>query len=407
MAVRRVSYWIDRYPKARRPSYPRFRGGTTTDVVIVGGGLTGAACAWTFAAAGIRVVLLEAEAVGGGATGGSAGIVREDFDASFQDAASRHGLKAARTLWQGMRRASLDFAAALKRIGVKADLTPADLLQVCRRDPDAVKTFRREYQARRDAGLEHTWLVQTVVTREAAIEAGAAIRTRGFTLDPYRATLGLIDAARKRGAVVHEQSPALRVRFGRRQVDVTTASGVVHADSVIVATSSPIRDLRALRRHLRAESAYGVVTDPLSAAMRREVGKRAASLRDRESPPHLLRWLRDDRILFSGADQPEVPARLREKAGVQRSWELMYELSLMYPAISGIQPAWAWDTVRYDTADGLPFIGPHRNFPRHLFAMGEARHGAATAWLAARTLLRAYQGEPDKGDETFGFARVL
>jgi glycine/D-amino acid oxidase-like deaminating enzyme len=75
--------------------------------------------------------------------------------------------------------------------------------------------------------------------------------------------------------------------------------------------------------------------------------------------------------------------------------------------VSGIQPAWAWDAVRHDTADGLPFIGPHRNFPRHLFAMGEGRHGAAVSWLAARVLLRAYQGEPAKGDEVFGFARVL
>jgi glycine/D-amino acid oxidase-like deaminating enzyme len=407
MAVRRSPYWIDRFPRSRRPSYPRHRGETTTDVVIVGGGLTGAACAASFASAGIRVVLLEAEAIGAGATGGSPGLVREAFDASFQQAASRLGLRAARTLWQGLRRASLDFAAALKRLGIRADLAPGDLLHVCRREADAVKALRREYQSRRNAGFEHSWLVQAAVAREASVEAGAAIRTRGFVLDPYRACLGLVAAAAARGAAVHEKSPVRRVRFGKRQVDVTTAGGVVHADAVIVATGAPIQDLRALRRHLQAMHTYGVVTEPLPAAMRREVGKRAASLRDSGAPPHLLRWLRDDRVLFSGADQPEVPPRLRDKVLVQRTGQLMYELSLMYPAVSGIQPAWAWDAVRHDTADGLPFIGPHRNFPRHLFAMGEGRHGAAVAWLAARVLLRAYQGEPAKGDEVFGFARVL
>lgn len=407
MPVRRAPYWIDRFPRSRRSSYPRYRGETTTGVAIVGGGLTGAACAASFAAAGVRVTLLEAEAMGGGASGASSGLVREAFDASFHASASRNGLRATRTLWQGLRRASLDLAAALKRMGVKADLAPVDLLELCSRSPEAVKALKREHQSRRAAGLEHSWLSQAALTRETAIEGGGAIRTRGFGLDPYRACVGLVASAASRGAAVHENSEVRRITFSSRHVDVTTDAGLVRADAVVIATSSPIRDLRAIRRHLRAENTYAVVTAPLPAAMRRQTGRRAAALRDDAMPPHVLRWLKDDRVLFSGASQPEVAARLREKTLVQRTGQLMYELSLMYPAVSGIQPEWAWDALRYDTADGLPFIGPHRNFPRHLFAIGGSRHGAAVAWLAARVLLRAYQGEPAKGDDAYGFGRVL
>ena len=85
----------------------------------------------------------------------------------------------------------------------------------------------------------------------------------------------------------------------------------------------------------------------------------------------------------------------------------MYELTTFYPAISGVQPEWAWETIHYGSPDGLPVVGPHRNFPRHLFALGHGRHGAGVAWLAARVLLRAYLGEQAKGDDLFGFARVL
>ena len=130
-------------------------------------------------------------------------------------------------------------------------------------------------------------------------------------------------------------------------------------------------------------------------------------MRDSDVPPHFLRWLRDDRILFSGGDQPAVAARRQEKALVQRTGQLMYELSVLYPAISGLQPDWSWDFSHYETVDRLPFIGLHRNFPRHLFAIEGARHGAAFAWLAARILLRRYQGEPARGDDLFGFSRVL
>jgi glycine/D-amino acid oxidase-like deaminating enzyme len=407
MPIRNVPFWLDRVPKTRRPAFPRLRGDLDTSVVIVGGGLTGCACAWSFAAAGVKVVLLEAESIGGGGTAGSAGLIREDFDASFRDTASAHGLRAARSLWQAMRRASLDFPAALRRLGVKCDLSPLDLLTVARRDPETARLLQREYQSRRDAGLDHSWLKPVAVTRDAAIESGGAIRTRGFSLDPYRACLGLASASVSRGAAIYERSQVRRVRAGRKQVEITTATGTLRAEAVLVATSAPLADLRALRRHLKGLDSYAVVTQPMPAAIRRELGRRSSALGDVDAPPHLLRWLKDERVLFSGAAQPVVADRARAKALTQRTGQLMYELSVLYPAISGLQPEWAWDATHYETVDRLPFVGLHRNFPRHLFAMGASRHGVGFAWLAARILLRQYQGEAAKGDDLFGFSRVL
>jgi glycine/D-amino acid oxidase-like deaminating enzyme len=360
MPIRTVPYWLDRFPKSRRPSYPRFHGNVESTVAIVGGGLTGCACAWSFAAAGVKVVLLEADAIGGGATTRGLGLVREDFDASFQETSALHGLRSARTLWQAMRRASLDFPAALRRLEVKCDLAPADLLTFTRRDANAARQLQREYQGRRAAGLDHSWVTPAAVARETGVEGGGAIRTRGAALDPYRACVAFAAAAAGRGAA-----------------------------------------------HLKARHGYAVVTESLPAAVRRDVGRRAAALRDSETPPHFLRWLREDRVMFSGADQPEVTPRASDKALVQRTGQLMYELSTLYPAISGTQPAWAWDFVHYETIDRLPFVGLHRNFPRHLFAMAAGRHGAGFAWLAARILLRQHQGEAASGDELFGFTRVL
>ena len=63
---------------------------------------------------------------------------------------------------------------------------------------------------------------------------------------------------------------------------------------------------------------------------------------------------------------------------------------------------------RYDaTADGLPYLGPHRNFPRHFFALGQAPHGAGVSWLASRLAIRCGAGPPEKSDELFGFSRIL
>lgn len=403
----RVPLWFGRFPKGRRPAYPRLRGSQEAAVVIVGGGLTGAACALTLSTAGIDVVLLEADVLGGGMTGGDAGVLREGFAGSFQEAVAAHGVRTARTVWEAMRRGSLDFATALRRYKINCGLEPRDVLSFAGPGPEAGRLLQREYQARRDAGVEGTWLGPATVGRETALVSAGAIRTHGVAIDPYRACAGLAAAAAGRGARLHEHSTVRRIRASRKHVDITTDGGSVRAQTVIIATGSPIQDLRALRRHLRAEHVYSVVTTALTAAHRRQVGQREAILEDAAGPARTIRWLDGDRIFVQGARQPAVPDRGRERAVTQRTGQLMYELSLLYPAISGLPPALSWDGLDYETADGLPFLGPHRNFPRHLFAFGSSRHGAGLAWLAARLALRHVQGEPLKTDEALGFPRIL
>ena len=119
----------------------------------------------------------------------------------------------------------------------------------------------------------------------------------------------------------------------------------------------------------------------------------------------MIRWIGDDRILITGADSDAVPAKLREKVTVQRTGQLMYELSTIYPDISGIMPAYGWDAPYALTAEGIPYIGPHRNFPHQLFAFGDSSDGVPGAFLASRLLLRHYLNEVDAADEAFGFTR--
>jgi glycine/D-amino acid oxidase-like deaminating enzyme len=376
-------------------------------VAIIGGGLTGCACAASLSAAGVKVVLLEADHLGAGATAASAGLVRQDFDASFQETAALHGLRTARHVWQGFRRAALDFSAALRRQRIRADLIPQDVLVLTRDGADAARRLQREYQARRDAAVDASWLNPRAVSVETHIAAAGAIRTKGDAIDPYRACLGLAAAAAARGARIHERTRAHRIRAGRKSVQIETESGSLTADAVVIATGALPDDLRALRRHFAPRLSYAAVTAPMPAAVRKETGRRSAAIRDMASPPHVIRWLKDDRVLVAGGDAPVVAARAREKAVVPNVNELMYELTTFYPAISGLQPEWGWDFIHHGSPDNLPVVGAHRNFPRHLFALGHGRHGAAVAWLAARVLTRAFLGEPAKGDELYGFTRVL
>jgi glycine/D-amino acid oxidase-like deaminating enzyme len=273
-----------------------------------------------------------------------------------------------------------------------------------------VKSQAKEYAARRDAALQVTKLAASALARETAIDvAGAAMRTPdAFTFDPVRATLGLATHAERAGARIFEQSPVVRVKHLPRGkgVQVKTAAGVISADAAVIATGSAGPLVSQLRRHFITRDSYMAVTEPMPAVMRRSVGLRKSAVMDSDDPPRTVRWLKDDRILVSGADQPAPPARLRERALTQRTGQLMYELSVMRHAISGWMPEYSWDVDSSRTIDGVPYYGPHRNYPHHYFAFSGGPGGLGLSFAAARIILRHYQGTPDKGDEPLSFTRI-
>jgi glycine/D-amino acid oxidase-like deaminating enzyme len=271
---------------------------------------------------------------------------------------------------------------------------------------DQAASLKREQKARRAAGLDAPLLNARAVAGEAAITAAAGLRTRdGATLDPYRASIGLAAAATARGARLFEQSPASRTRFRPRWVDVSTRDGTIRARTVVIATGIPTALFASLQRHASFRATFTVLTAPIPGAARRQLGRRSVVVCDMAVPAHVVRWVGDTQMLVTGADSDPVPPRQLDRTLVQRTGQLMYELSTLYPDISGVMPAYGWSAPYARTAHGLPFIGPHRNFPRHLFAFADSSHGVTGAFLASRILLRYYLGEPDRADEPFAFTR--
>jgi glycine/D-amino acid oxidase-like deaminating enzyme len=399
-----ISPWIDLTPSSRVRDYPRLRGAQTADVVIVGGGLTGCATAHACAVAGMKAIVIEADRVGRGSAGRSPGLLLPDPGPAFRDLEQAHGLRDARTAFVSWRRSSLEGAALLRRLNIKCGLESVIPLIVAAREDE--KMLRRQFEARSKAGAGGTWLTRKLFASLTAPEALAAIRMRdAFSLDPYRACLGLAAAAASRGTAIFERSRVKKVTFARRHVDVIAESGQVRASTVIVATGTATLEFRQLRRHFKRRESYLVLTEPMPAAMRKQIGSRDTTFRDTRQPHHRVRFTADDRILVAGATQDETPERKRPSVLVQRTGQLMYELLTMFPAISGLMPEYGWELISGETADGLMYIGPHRNYPRHLFALGGDRDSLTGAFLAARILVRALQEASDKEDAVWGFTR--
>lgn len=361
------SPWVDRFPKSRVPAYPTHRGPLAIDVAVVGGGLTGCATAYAFAAAGVKVALFEAERIGQSGSGGSSGWIADDPGVPFAEVEKLIGLRAARHAWQAWRRAALDFIALLKRLEIPCQLQPCGSLVVAA-TVDQTARLRREQKVRKAAGLDASLVTARTIAEEAGFGALAALRSRdGATIDPYRAALGLAAAAVDRGAQVFERSPVRKISFTRTSADVHTDAGPVRAARIVVATGLPTALFKSLARHFWFKSLYLTLTEPVPARIRRQLGTRASVVRDAVVPAHIVRWVDDERLLVGGADEATPSARQRERAVVQRTGQLMYELSTMYPDISGIMPAYGWDAPYALTGASQTSVAPLARGPHYGF----------------------------------------
>jgi glycine/D-amino acid oxidase-like deaminating enzyme len=230
------------------------------------------------------------------------------------------------------------------------------------------------------------------------------MRTRdNATVDPYRATLGVAAAAAHRGARIFERSPVTKTSFTREIATVTVGATANRARRVVVATGTAGSLFKPLARHFMLRTNYLVLTEPVPAKVRKALGSRDHLLRDSAAPARRIAWIDDERLLVSGADGDVAAARSRDAVLVQRTGQLMYELSTFYPDISGLQPASGWDAVYSTTSRALPVIGQHRNYPHHLFALGEGGQSLTSAYLASRILLRHHLEEEQAQDAVFGF----
>jgi len=406
MTVYGHSYWAPATPAARVRG-GALKGSLTADVVVIGGGFTGCAAAYALAEAGLDVVLLDASRLASGSTEGSIGAILPVPDLPLIETGKTAGKHEARMAFAELRRSAADLAVTLKRLGIRCDLAATPLIVNAPFTNDAAR-LRKEVSARKAMKLDAAWLTQAQSQEMLATETQGAMRVSGAAVvHPVKAAIGLAEAARGKGARIFEQAPVKKTTFTRKDATVVLAGATITTRGVVVATSTPGPVFHQLDRHVRTARGYAVVTEPLTPAMRKLAGDRGALYTEFTESPRFLRWLPGNRALFAGLAGPELPAPARAVAVRQRANQLMYELSLRYPDISGLPPAFGWDLPIVTTVDGLPWIGPHRNYPFHFFSLAFGWHGEAFGWLAARAAARFFTGSATKDDAALGFMRAM
>ena len=402
-----MPFWV-RSPAFRTPRvrYPALRRDVSADVAIVGGGVTGVTIAWRFAQAGLRVALLEAAHIGRGSTAASTALLMQEPDEDYATLARRYGEKRTRRIWQLSRLATRDFITAIRDLDIACHLAERDSIYYTV-TPDAAARLQREHRRRRNAGITGRWLDAAALLDETGIHGEAALRTHGNAqIDPYKACLGFAHVAAKRDAMIFERSRVERIKVSRDDVTAFTGRGSVRADNLIVATGYATRYFKPLLVRFKILNTYVVVTRPLTASERRRLGLGAVMLWDTERPYHYSRWTHDHRLMLGGADRAHVGGRVRARALREGTKEVRESFTSLYPMLADIEHEYAWEGLFARTSDGLPYIGPHRRYPRQLFALGYGGNGMTFGFLASRLLLDWYRGTRTSDHDLFAFGRL-
>ncbi len=380
---REVSFWLDDLVTkgiddlAPRPALP---GDVAADVCVVGAGFTGL---WTAVSVlerepDARVVVVEREFAGFGASGRNGGWASAIFPVGHAELVRRHGADAATAMTVAMVDTVAEVGRAAAALGIECDFDRKGTYSLIRSEL-ADRAAADEQHEAEEAGL-------AVPTRISGDALGGALFTEACaSLHPGKLVRGLARAAEELGARIFEGTRVTGVEPGR----VTTTEGTVIADRVVIATEAWGSELPGVGRRILPLYSLVLATAPMPESVWERIGlPRGATVTDFRHNLVYGQRTADDRLVFGGrgaryhfgsAIRPEYDRSARVHRHLERA------VTALFPAAEGVRFIHHWGGPLGVPRDWHPFVSPVAG-GRIVVAGGYVGDGVATANLAGRTV---------------------
>jgi gamma-glutamylputrescine oxidase len=378
---------------------PALGGSLECDVCVVGGGIAGCSAALHLAERGLRVVLLEAQRVGWGASGRSGAQALYGIAAGQPKLQRLIGAQDARAVWEVSVEGLALMRELIARFRIDCDWADGHLLA-------AVKP-RHERQLRAEAHELRDQYGYTSVRYLSREELRAVLATERYLgalhdsnsghLHPLNYTLGLAAAAQGAGVRIFEGTRALRyAAAGSGQVRVTTADGEVRTRQLVLCGNVYLGAIAPqLASKIMAVATYIVATEPLGQERARQLITNNAAVADMNWVLDYFRTSADHRLLFggrvnySGLRSFDAPAATRAR------------MLGVFPQLKDVRIDYAWGGEVDITLNRAPHFG--RLAPNVYFLQGFSGHGIALTGIAGKLAAEAVAGTAGRFDV---FARI-
>lgn len=398
-----TSYWLESAGDDLTPR-PALSGSIDADVAILGAGYTGLWTAHTLLRRdpSLKVVLLEREIAGFGASGRNGGWVASGLNAS-SDRLERHfGREGMSAIEDAVAGAVDEVGVALALEGIDADYTKGGSLTVAR-GPEQVPALEAHWQSLERSGRADGYrrLNAAETAERIRIEGalGSVYGSQYAVVHPGKLVRGLARAVERLGGTIFERTAVTDVEPGalpRLRPALRTTNGLVRAAAVVLAGEAYLSQLHQLHRALLPLYSLIVLTEPVSDADWATIGwcAREVVASYRLSVDYLSRTA-DGRILFGGRGAPYRFGSTIEPAFDRdaRTHALLREMvQAWFPSLRGIGFGHAWGGPLGMPRDWIPTFSFD---PRSGVASGRGYtgHGVSTANLAGRVLAGLILGE--------------
>jgi gamma-glutamylputrescine oxidase len=362
------------------------------DVCVIGGGFTGLSAALNLAERGMRVVLLEAERVGFGASGRCGGLIGSGQRKDVLEAEEAFGHARSKLLWDFAEIAKQDIRDRVIKHDIDCDLQKGQLVGVHK------KSYLGWSAKMADALAERYDYPDTHALDRDATRAMVATDTflEGFfdpgsmTLHPLNYVLGLARAAREAGVKIYEES---RVTAYTRTdpAIVSTDNGTVTADFVVLACNGYLGKLEPrVASKIMPINNFMIATEPLGEERCSQLISGRYGVHDTRFVVNYFRLSDDHRLIFGGGENYRGGFP-NDIANFVRPYMLQ-----LFPQLDDVAIDYAWGGTLSVTVNRLPHVG--RLEPNLFFGQGYSGHGISTATFAGRVIAEAISGTAERFD---------
>lgn len=367
------------------------------DVAVIGAGFTGLSAALALAKRGAKVVVVESETIGWGASSRNGGMVLTGLKLGVNKLISMYG----RELTRRMYAASLDTINTVETI-VREENIACDFARTGHLEVACKQAHFDDYARQVEViAREFNHKLQVVERKELGSEIGSGIYYGGMVdeisvgLNPARYVAGLAASALRSGAQVAEhtklQSVERSANNGAPGFRLTTSQGNLWARNVLVGTSGYTGAATpTLHKKIIPIGSFIITTEVLPDALARELSPRNRQIYDSKNYLYYYRLTPDNRMLFGGraAFFPETSQTIRKSAEILRLG--MIEV---YPQLRDTKVDYVWGGTLDFCFDIMPHAG--RIDGIH-FAVGYAGHGVAMAtWQGQKMAEWIAEGKTD------------
>jgi glycine/D-amino acid oxidase-like deaminating enzyme len=383
------SYWLGL--DAYQPDAP-LEGEMRADLVIVGGGFSGLWTAYHLLKAdpGMTVIVIEASAIGYGASGRNGGFAMTLIHRGLKDLVAAVGADEARALHLAAEEAIRSIGEVCEAENIEADLQPNGLLTISN-TPLQDSIIREEVETAERLGISGFEFLQKEEIQGTIHSESfrCAVKEESCTLlNPARLVRGLKDAVIRAGGRVFEQTPMESLDETAEGVRVVTPKGEIRAQRALLAANAYSSRIPSLKAYVMPFYSYILLTEPLTDEQWSRVGWAGREgMEDRRTFLHYMRPTVDGRMMWAGRDAPYRPNGPDPKYDRdERVFSRLEEtFGWTFPQLSDVKFEYRWGGPIGVTGSFMPCAGWLEE-KRIAYAFGFVGHGVAITNMVAMAM---------------------